>query len=194
MDDGDWVEVRKIGMRTTRLFRFKDASIVTLPNNRLVNDKIANFSNPKDMGRIMKTFNVAYGSDPAQVKKIIKEVIDENPHILKKDPHAPVIRFDAMGESSLDFFILIWMDDRKNRFAVQDYLNTEVYNRFNKAGIDIPFPQRTVHLQIEGGDVDKSKLIPPDIDKIAARDVARRDKDLGDITEAEGGEEGDVGG
>ncbi len=194
MDDGDWVEVRRIGMRTTRLFRFKDASIVTLPNNRLVNDKIANFSNPKDMGRIMKTFNVAYGSDPAQVKKIIKEVIDENPNILKEDPHMPVIRFDAMGESSLDFFILIWVDDRKNRFAVQDYLNTEIYNRFNAAGIDIPFPQRTVHLRMEGGEVDKSKLVPPDIDKITAQDVARRDKDLGDATEAEGGDEGDVGG
>ncbi len=158
LSDGDWAEVRKIGMRTTRLFRFADASLVTLPNNRLVNDKIANFSNPQDKGRIMKTFGVAYGSDVAQVKRILLEVIHGNPHIITEEPLKPIIRFDAMGESSLDFFILVWIDERANRFSVRDYLNTEIYNRFNKAGIEIPFPQRTIHLRHEGADVGEAKI------------------------------------
>jgi MscS family membrane protein len=163
LGDGDWAQVRRIGMRTTRLFRFSDASIITIPNNKLVNEKIANFSNPHDQGRLMKTFNVAYGSDIAEVRKIITEVIDANPHILKDEPLKPIIRFDAMSESSLDFFVLVWLDSRDNRFGVTDYLNTEIYRRFNEAGIDIPFPQRTVHVRLENEASPESKTIPLDI-------------------------------
>jgi len=173
LNDGDWVEVRRIGMRTTRLFRFSDASIVTLPNNRLVNEKIANFSNPHDKGRIMQTYGVGYGSDVAQVKKIIKEVIDGSPHILREEPYKPIIRFDAMGESSLNFVILVWIDDRSNQFEVKDYLNTEIYNRFNKAGIEIPFPQRAVHLHVKGGGQGGRKPAPLDIETMVRNEGAR---------------------
>ena len=171
LSDGDWAEVRKIGMRTTRLFRFTDASIVTIPNNKLVNEKIANFSNPGDPGRVMMKFNVAYGSDIAKVKEIIREVIAGNPHIVQSDPLKPIVRFDAMSESSLDFFVLVWIDDRQNRFDVQDYLNTEIYDRFNEAGIEIPFPQRTVHLRFEGTE----RASPPmDIERIVRRPASVR--------------------
>lgn len=157
LSDGDWTEVRKIGVRTTRLFRFSDASLVTVPNNKLVNEKIANFSNPADKGRVMKTFGVAYGSDVATVKRILKDVLSGNPHILQEDPFKPIVRFDAMSESSLDFSVLVWIDDRALRFDVLDYLNTEIYQRFKEAGIEIPFPHRTVHLRLDAG----SGLAPP---------------------------------
>ena len=175
LSDGDWAQVRKIGMRTTRLFRFSDASIVTVPNNMLVNEKITNFSNPLDRGRLMKTFNVGYGSDIGKVKKIIKEVIDANPHILKEEPLQPIIRFDAMSESSLDFFVLVWLDSRDNRFVVTDYLNTEIYRRFNEAGIEIPFPQRTVHVRLDNGALPERKTVPPDIYRYYNDDVGGRD-------------------
>ena len=165
LSDGDWTQVRHIGMRTTRFFRFSDASIVTLPNNKLVNDKIANFTNPKDRGRVMKTFNVGYGSDPVQVKKILAGVISRSPLILQEDPFKPIIRFDAMSDSSLDFFILVWLNNRDDRFTVQDYLNTEVYRAFGEAGIEIPFPQRTVHLQVEGAGREGSA--PLDVERLA---------------------------
>jgi MscS family membrane protein len=164
LSDGDWAEVRRIGMRTTRLFRFSDATIITIPNNKLVNEKIANFSNPQDMGRLMKTFNVAYGSDIMKVRKIINEAINDNPHIIKEDPLKPIIRFDAMSESSLDFFVLVWLDSRDNRFSVTDYLNTEIYSRFNKAGIDIPFPQRTIHLKMA------EQSVPLEIERLSGKD------------------------
>lgn len=173
LSDGDWAQVRRIGMRTTRLFRFSDASIITVPNNKLINEKIANFTNPQDPGRLMKTFNVAYGSDVMKVKKIINEVIEANPHIVKEDPLKPIVRFDAMSDSSLDFFVLIWLDSRDSRFAVTDYLNTEIYTRFNEAGIDIPFPQRTVHLHMADTPSQESKSPPIDIDRIAGSSGSR---------------------
>lgn len=175
LGDGDWAQVRRIGMRTTRLFRYSDATIITVPNNKLLNEKIANFSNPHDQGRLMKTFNVGYGSDVGKVRKIISEVIDANPHILKDDPLKPIIRFDAMSESSLDFFVLIWLDSRDNRFSVTDYLNTEIYRRFNEAGIEIPFPQRTVHLLMEKEVLSENKTIPLDIERLDSEKKGSQD-------------------
>jgi len=148
LPDGDWYEVRRIGLRSTRLFRFKDASLVSIPNNNLANEKIANFTNPDDLGRIMKTFTVGYGSDTKKVKKIIREVIDANPDIITDDEGLkPIVRFDEMAESSINFFILVWIKDRDERFNIMDYLNTEIYRRFNEEGIEIPFPQRVVHIK-----------------------------------------------
>ncbi len=174
LSDGDWVEVRRIGLRTTRLFRFSDASLVTVPNNKLVNEKIANFTNPRDRGRVMKKFNVGYGSDPAKVKRIIQEAIDATPHVLRDEPSLdPIVRFDALGESSLDFFVLLWIDDRANRFTVQEVLNTEVYTRLTEAGIEIPFPQRTVHVRFEGRE---GGTAPVDLERIAGK-VEAEDSD-----------------
>jgi len=152
LPDDDWYEVRRIGLRSTRLFRFKDASLVSIPNNQLANVKIANFTNPDDLGRIMKTFPVAYGSDTKKVKKIIREVIEANPGIVTDNADLkPIIRFDEMGESSINFFILVWIKDRDERFNIMDYLNTEIYRRFNEEGIEIPFPQRVVHIKERKG-------------------------------------------
>ncbi|UCG68858.1 MAG: mechanosensitive ion channel [Thermoplasmata archaeon] len=149
LPDGDWYEVRDIGLRSTRLFRYKDASLISIPNNKLAGDKIINYSNPYDNTRIRKTIGVAYGTDAEKVKKILNEVFEANPHILKEENLKPVIRFDELGESSIDFFIQVIVDDRDNKLDVIDYLNTEIYRRFNEEGIEIPYPQRVVYVKKE---------------------------------------------
>ncbi len=152
LPDNEWYEVRRIGLRSTRLFRFSDASLVSIPNNNLANEKIANFTNPYDLGRLMSTFTVGYGSDTGKVKKIIREVIAANPDIVTDDENLkPIVRFEEMAESSINFFILVWIKDRDERFNIKDYLNTEIYRRFNEEGIEIPFPQRVVHMKNEKG-------------------------------------------
>lgn len=156
--DGDWCEVRKIGLRTTRLFRFSDASIVSIPNNKLANEKIANFSGPEDKGRVTMTFGAAYGSDPDKVKKVIREVLNGCEYIIKDDPGLkPIVRFEEMADSSMDFFVLAWLTDRKYRFDVKDYLNTNIYRRFDEEGIEIPFPQMDVHMDAINGKLDEKK-------------------------------------
>jgi small-conductance mechanosensitive channel len=150
LPDGDWYEVRNIGLRSTRLFRYKDASLVTIPNNNLASEKIINYSNPDDNVRIRKTIGVAYGTDVEKVRKILKEVFEANPHIINDDENQkPIIRFDSLGESSIDFFIQVIVDDRANKVSVIDYLNTEIYRRFNEEGIEIPYPQRVVYMKRE---------------------------------------------
>jgi small-conductance mechanosensitive channel len=152
LPDGDWYEVRDIGLRSTRLFRYKDASLISIPNNKLAGDKIINYSNPYDKVRIRKTIGVAYGTDAQKVKNILEEVFKGNEHIVLDDEALkPVIRFDELGESSIDFFIQVIVDDRGNKLDVIDYLNTEIYKRFEKEGIEIPYPQRVVYVKKEGG-------------------------------------------
>jgi small-conductance mechanosensitive channel len=150
LPDGDWYEVRDIGLRSTRLFRYKDSCLITIPNNKLANEKIINYSNPYDKCRIRKTVGVAYGTDVEKTKEILKEVIYANEHVVTdKEGLEPIIRFNDLGDSSIDFFIQVIVDDRSNKMGVLDYLNTEIYRRFNEEGIDIPFPQRVVHMKKE---------------------------------------------
>ncbi len=151
LPDGDWYEVRNIGLRSTRLFRYKDSCLITIPNNKLANEKIINYSNPYDKCRIRKTIGVAYGTDVEKTKEILKEVLYANPHVLTEEGLEPTIRFNDLGESSIDFFIQVIVDDRSNKMGVLDYLNTEIYRRFNEEGIEIPFPQRVIYMKKEEG-------------------------------------------
>ena len=158
LPDGDWYEVRRVGIRSTKLFRYKDASIVTIPNNKLANEKISNFSGATDKGRVSLTVGVAYGSDPDKVKGIIRDVIEKNEYIVLDDPDIkPSVRFDEVGDSSINFSILVRIKERKYRFDVKEYLNTQIYKRFTEEGIEMPFPQRVVHIKQEQMESDKEK-------------------------------------
>jgi MscS family membrane protein len=150
LSDGDWCEVRRIGMRTTRLYRFTDASIISLPNNRLVNDKIVRMTNVSDPGRVNVNVGVAYGSDPTIVRETIMKAIKDNPYSLLDDPNKePIIIFDEMGDSALMFKVILWINDRGKRIPARDKLVEEIYRKLNEAGIEIPFPQRVVYLKKE---------------------------------------------
>ncbi|MCK5547912.1 MAG: mechanosensitive ion channel [Thermoplasmata archaeon] len=152
LPDGDWYEVRSVGIRSTKLFRFKDASIVTIPNNKLANEKITNFSDVADKARVELTVGVAYGSDPEKVKKIIHEVINNCEYIVLDDENIkPVVWFEELGESSINFYIRVRVKERsyQYRFGTKDYLNTQLYKRFTEEGIEIPFPQTVVHIKQE---------------------------------------------
>jgi len=150
LSDGDWCDVRKIGMRTTRLYRYTDASIISLPNNTLVNDKVVRMTNVSDPGRVNVNVGVAYGSDPTKVRETIMAAIKDNPYSLLDNPDKqPIIIFDEMGDSALIFKVLLWINDRGKRIAARDRLVEEIYRKLSEADIEIPFPQRVVYLKKE---------------------------------------------
>jgi small-conductance mechanosensitive channel len=152
LPDGDWYEVRDIGLRSTRLFRYKDSCLITIPNNKLANEKIINYSNPYDKCRIRKTVGVAYGTDVEKTRELLKEIIYANPHVVTdKEGLEPTIRFDELADSSINFFIQVIVDERENKLGVVDYLNSEIYRRFNEEGIEIPYPQRVIHMKKDEG-------------------------------------------
>ena len=148
LSDGDWCEVRRIGLRTTRLYRYSDASIVSIPNNRLVNEKIARMTNVSDPARININVGVAYGTDPSKAREAIMKAIRETPYSLLTDKERqPMILLDEMGDSALIFKVFVWIKDRDDRMRARDKLLEEIYRKLTEAGIEIPFPQRVVWMK-----------------------------------------------
>lgn len=147
LDSGERGAVTNIGLRSTRLLTRDDIE-VTVPNAVIANAKISNESGgPWEKARIRVRVGVAYGSDIDLVRQTLLAVARDNPDL--DDNPEPRVRFRAFGESSLDFELLGWIHQPVLRGRVSDALHSEVYRRFQHEKIEIPFPQRVVHLQSE---------------------------------------------
>ena len=145
LDSGERGEVTEIGLRSTRL-QTRDDVEITIPNSVIASAKIINESggtHPRYRLRIK--VGVAYGSDLDEVRETLVEVAREHP-LVSKYPE-PRVRFRSFGDSSLDHELLCWVEKPVLRGRVIDALNTKVYKEFAKRGIEIPFPQRDVHMR-----------------------------------------------
>ena len=143
LDSGERGKVIKIGLRSTRLLTRDDVEI-TVPNGAIANAKVVNESGgPWQKRRVAVTVGVAYGSDVKQVSELLMKSAERVDWIVS-DP-APRIRFTEMGDSALIFRVLGWIREPELRGRAIDALNTAIYEDLNAAGIEIPFPQRTIH-------------------------------------------------
>ena len=117
-----------------------------MPNAVIGNAKIINESSgPSPKMRLRVNASVAYGSDVDRVKEILLECAMGVPH--SSEDQSPVVRFVAMGESSLDFQVMVWVKHPVFRGRVRDEINTRVYKSLATEGIEIPFPQRDLHIK-----------------------------------------------
>lgn len=141
-------DVISVGTRSTRL-RTLDYQIVTLPNSKLTSNVIVNYSEPDEKLRIVLPVSVAYGTDPLRVKDILLEIawdaIKDTEYFL--DTPAPSVFFKEFGGSSLDFILRIWMRKFNIPDEAKDAINCRIAKRFEKEGIEIPFPQMDVHMR-----------------------------------------------
>jgi small-conductance mechanosensitive channel len=149
---GDWIELEKgmgmvtdIYLRATKV-RTRDNIEFLIPNSNLISNTIVNYSLSSPMIRIDLPVGVSYSSDPRQVKKILLEAAEKEPMVTKFQK--PVVRFVGYGDSSINFELLIWIDVRVTpRRSVRSALYFEIFEEFRKAGIEIPFPQRDIHIR-----------------------------------------------
>ena len=100
---------------------------------------------PYEKERIRITVDVAYGTDVEYAKDLILQ-IGLNDDDICKDP-APRVRFREFGESGLRLQFLGWIERPELRGRVIDKLSVLIYKEFNNKNIEIPFPQRTVHIK-----------------------------------------------
>lgn len=144
LDSGERGRVTDIGIRSTRILTRDDIEI-TIPNAAIANAKIINETGgPHDMERVRVNIGVAYGSDIDQVRDVLMDVADKSKYVVKEP--TPRVRFRTFGESSLNFQLMGWIDEPVLRGRALDELNCQVYKRFMAEGIEIPYPQRDVHL------------------------------------------------
>ncbi|MHC4550491.1 MAG: mechanosensitive ion channel family protein [Planctomycetota bacterium] len=145
LDSGERGRVTDIGVRSTRLLTRDDVEI-TLPNAVIANAKITNETGgPTRQTRVRVSVGVAYGSDIDHVRTVLEEVARECEAIAAYP--APHVRFREMGESALIFQVRGWVTEPVLVGRAIDQLNTTIYQRFAGEGIEIPFPQRVVHLR-----------------------------------------------
>lgn len=140
----EWATIRDIGLRATTIQTF-DQSDIVVPNSDLITNQVTNWTLADRNMRLNLSIGVAYGSDVPMVLQTLEECTRENPHILKKP--APLIFFMGFGDSSLDFQLRVWIDDIDYINVVRSELNQEIDRRFRERNIEIPFPQRDIHIR-----------------------------------------------
>ena len=144
LDSGERGQVTNLGMRSTRLLTRDDVEI-TVPNAVIANATITNESGgPWVKHRIRVPVGVAYGSDVDEVCSVLEGIARDLPAIV--DNPAPRVRMRGLGDSSLDFELLGWIDHPELRGRVRHDLLMNVYKTLNQKGIEIPFPQSDIHV------------------------------------------------
>jgi potassium-dependent mechanosensitive channel len=156
--DGEWATIQKIGLRSTVMVTF-DQSELIVPNGDLVSEKVTNWTLSNPTARIILPMGVAYGTSIEDVLSILMESAFAHEAVLKEPP--PEALFVGFGDSSLDFELRVWVGNIRLRLQVRSVVLTEVERRLAEAGIEIPFPQRDLHLRSVDGDAVARLKDPP---------------------------------
>jgi small-conductance mechanosensitive channel len=146
-------ELKRIGLRASVL-RTLDGSEVILPNGQLISEEVTNWTFSDRQRRIEINVGVAYGTDPREVMRLLDGVSKANKDILEEPPSRSI--FVGFGDSSLDFQMRAWTDRADQWVVVRSDLTVEIHDVLKEAGIEIPFPQRDLHLRGIDSDAIKS--------------------------------------
>jgi small-conductance mechanosensitive channel len=139
-----WGDVENISLRAT-LIRTVDNITIIVPNSEFISSQVINWSHGDPKVRVHIPVGVAYGSDVPLVISSLLEVVKNHPEVMKDPP--PKVWFTEFGDSSLNFELLAWTLDPKRRPDVISDLNKEIDQIFRKNKVEIPFPQRDLHVR-----------------------------------------------
>lgn len=159
--DGRVVQVRRIGLRSSRFYHKFDHTLITIPNRVIAEDEITDLMEPDNRYRQNVQVGVRYGSDLELVTETMRDAIEAHPNVLTDtEDLRPAILFTEHGDSALIFRALFWVDHVENRWKAKDEITRAINAAFREEGITVPFPQR--HLWFEDGpDADWSEAPEP---------------------------------
>ncbi len=147
---GDWIIagghegiVRKISVRSTEIETFDRANVV-VPNSVLISESVKNWTLHNNTGRVTIPIGVHYDSDPELVRDILLEVANENPQIMSNP--APFVYFQDFADNSLNFILYVYLSNISLSLSTRTSLRIEILKAFRKHDIEIPYPQRDIHL------------------------------------------------
>ncbi len=150
---GDWIVVnsgegvvKRISVRATEIETWDRSSII-VPNSELISSSVMNWTLKDRWTRVTVSVGVSYDADPAAVVAILEQVVADNPKVMKNPE--PFIYFGGFGDSSLDFEMRVFLRETAQRLPVQNELRIATFSALKKAGIEIPFPQRDIHIKTD---------------------------------------------
>jgi small-conductance mechanosensitive channel len=137
-------DVEEISIRATKIRTLNNITII-VPNSEFTASKIINWSYGDPRIRLDIDVGVSYGSDLELVLKSLKDVALENPQVLK-DPE-PDVLLRGFGDSSWNMRLRLWIDNPQRHHIIRSDINCAVVQKFRETGIEIPFPQRDLHVR-----------------------------------------------
>lgn len=148
---GDWVEIAgtegevdKLSIRSTTVRTFDNVEYI-VPNQDWLSATVTTYTRTSRRVRTRVAIGVGYNSDVRQVQQLLIDTAKAHPEVLDEpEPIAPLIGF---GDSSVDFVLLAWVSDAKNKGKVAVELRFMIWDAFKAHDIEIPFPQRDLHIR-----------------------------------------------
>jgi len=159
LENGERGRVVDVTIRST-VIRTRDDILVTIPNSALNNAAVVNESAPRRHRRLRIPVGVAYGTDVDEVEEIMLEIAGDA-DLVRERPD-PRVHLREFGDSALSIELRCWIDDPRLRDRAKDTLMREIYAAFQAADVEIPYPQRDLHVHPNGEDpVPRPAAEPP---------------------------------
>ena len=136
--------VQRIGLRAS-VIRTRGGDDLIMPNSILVENMVTNYSYNDELKRVDVDLGVSYAADPNTVRDVLLKVAANAEGILAQP--APSVLFTGFGESSIDFQLRVWIADAWQHPTRRSDLHFDVWYALKEVGIEIPFPQRDLHLR-----------------------------------------------
>ena len=145
LETGEVGEIIDIGLRSTRIKSFDENNEIIIPNSSLVMSKITNYGRPLVSLRMVIKIGVAYGSDIKKVKKVLLDCVHQVKGVLENPE--PKVYFMEMADFSLNFHLIFWIKNYRDRIKITDEVTSLAYEQLQKEGIKIPFPTQTLYIE-----------------------------------------------
>jgi small-conductance mechanosensitive channel len=139
-----WGDVRDIGLHSTRILT-RDHRLVSVPNSLIGKSRVVNHSIPSNQYRVQTHVTVAYGTNIDRAREVLIEAIRAEAWVMKNKPVEAL--FLEFHDSGLLFRVRCWIKNYVETRRVIDKMNTAIYKALGNNGIEMPFPQRVVHLR-----------------------------------------------
>jgi len=137
-------DVTSINMRATTIQSLDNISII-VPNSEFISSTVTNWSYGDPKIRLRIEVGVSYSSDLDTVIKALTEVAREHPEILKTPE--PMVLLSGFGDSSWNMLLVVWLEHPKRYYLTRSEINCKIVDKFRNYGIEIPFPQRDLHVR-----------------------------------------------
>jgi len=137
-------DVTAINMRSTTIRSLNNISII-VPNTEFISSQVINWSHGDPKVRLDVQVGVSYHSDLDAVIRALREVAEESPTVLKNP--VPDVLFSGFGDSSWNMELRVWLQDPKTYYSTRSEINCAIVHKFRQYGIEIPYPQRDLHVR-----------------------------------------------
>ena len=148
---GDTVEmgmvsgsIQRIGIRSSTVRTWQGAEVI-VPNAKFIAEEVTNWTKSDRRRRFEIAVGVAYGSDPEQIMPLLAEAAAGTDGVLENPE--PYVLFQGFGDSSLDFEVRAWTNDFDHFTRIRSRICVSINRALSEAGVEIPFPQRDIHLR-----------------------------------------------